>query len=710
MKTRVLLIHILLCCCLWTQAAGKMTSHELRRDYLQWATRIADSQMRHNPELWMADFVKKPKWDYTQGLVAKAMLQAYETTDDTAYLGYVKQFADYFVGSDGSIRTYKLDTYNIDRVNGGNFLYDLYRYYPEERFLQAIELLRSQLLTQPRTEEGGFWHKNIYPHQMWLDGLYMGEVFYARYAATTGDYALFDDIVNQFMVVDKHTLDAKTGLNYHGWDESKEQAWADPRTGCSPNFWSRSIGWYAMALCDVLEYMPSSHPKRAELQAILERVCKSLMRFQDKRTGMWYQVTNYPKRTGNYLESTASAMFCYAMAKGARLGYLDESYLTVARNTFRGMTEQVVRANADGTVSLTQCCAVAGLGGKPYRDGTYVYYVGETVRDDDPKGIGPFLMAAIELSKSAADFVVAQDGTGDFRTIQAAIDAVPAYRKERTVIRIKPGIYRERIIIPACKQLVSLVGDDAERCVITYGNAARTVGVFGEMLGTSGSATFYTEADDLYMENLTIENAAGEGKQIGQAVAAHVSGDRAVFFRCRFLGNQDTLFTYAEGSRQYYKECYIEGTTDFVFGWSAAVFNRCTLHSKKNSYITAASTPRSQSVGYVFLDCTLTAAEGVDSVYLGRPWREYAKTVFIGCRMGGHIRAEGWHNWHKPQAEHTAFYAEYGNQGEGAPTDKRAGWAKQLTAEQAADYTPQQLLKGTDGWNPEHIRIYYLRK
>lgn len=677
---------------------------------MQWAVRIADSQMQHNPELWTTDFLKKPKWDYTQGLVAKAMLQVYDLTEDTAYLHYVKTFADYFIGEDGSIRTYKLDTYNIDRINGGNFLYELYRFYPEERFLSAIELLRSQLLTQPRTSEGGFWHKKIYPHQMWLDGLYMGEVFYARYAATNRQEDLFDDIANQFLTIDKHTIDKRTGLNYHGWDESKQQRWADPKTGCSPHFWSRSIGWYIMALCDVLDYMPLQHPQRKELVAILQRVCKGLLPYQDKRTGMWYQVTDYPKRKGNYLESTASAMYCYAMAKGARMGCLDEDYLQVARHTFEGMLDNVIRQNADSTFSLTQCCAVAGLGGNPYRDGTYEYYVGETVRSDDPKGVGPFIMAAIELSKSAADLVVAQDGSGDFLTVQAAIDAVPAYRKQRTVIRIKPGTYRERIVIPACKQLLSLVGDDADRCIITYDNAAKTIGLFGEQLGTSGSATLYTEADDLCLENLTIANTAGEGKTIGQAVAAHVSGDRVVVRRCRFLGNQDTLFTYAEGSRQYYYDCYIEGTTDFIFGWAMAVFNHCTLHSKKNSYITAASTTAQQTTGYVFIDCLLTADDNITQVWLGRPWRQHAKTVFIGCHMGSHIRPEGWHNWNKPHAEHTAFYAEYGSTGAGAAADRRVAWSRQLTAHEAANYTPQLLLAGNDGWNPEQIRIHYRRK
>lgn len=701
---RILWILMLLCT-LHVQAEKSLPNHVLRQRYLEWATLVAHSEMEHNPELWMADFLKKPKWDYTQALVAKAMLQVYEVTEDTVYLNYVYAFADYFVAADGTIRTYKLQDYNIDRVNGGNFLYELNRFLPEERWGYAVELLRSQLLTQPRTSEGGFWHKKIYPHQMWLDGLYMGEVFYARYAHETGRPELYNDIANQFLTVDKHTCDVRTGLNYHGWDEARQQQWADSLTGCSPHFWSRSIGWYLMALCDVLDYMPYEHPDREMLVSTLQRVCKGLLRYQDKRTGMWYQVTDLPKRKGNYLESTGTAMFCYAMAKGARRGWLNDTYLDVARRTFEGLTLHAVRWNADSTVSLTRCCAVAGLGGKPYRDGTFDYYVNEPLRDDDPKGVGPFIMAALELARSAADIVVATDGTGDYRTIQAAVDAVPAYRKTRTLIRVKPGVYRERVVIPAAKQLLSLVGDDAMLTVLTYNNNAATLSLFGEPLGTSGSATFYTEADDLYVENITIANTAGP--KAGQAVAGHISGDRVVFAKCRLLGNQDTWYTYAQGSRQYYKDCYIEGTTDFIFGWSTAVFCRCIIHSKQNSYITAAATPAGQPFGYVFLQCLLTADNDVDAVYLGRPWRPYAKTVWLNCSFGRHIVPEGWHNWKKTDAERTAFYAEYGNMGQGADTAGRVPWSHVLTEEQAMDYTLRNVLGGTDDWNPEQIQTYY---
>ena len=240
---------------------GKSQNDTPRMDYLACATTIAQSEMKHNPELWMADFLAKPKWDYTQGLVAKAMLETYLATGDTAYLNYVQAFADYFLLPDGTIRTYDLSKYNLDRVNGGNFIYLLDSIRPHKEYEQAIELLRSQLASQPRTNEGGFWHKQIYPSQMWLDGLYMAEPFYAHYAVwakarthTAVEDTIFDDVVRQFRVVDSHTRNAATGLNYHGWDESKAQAWADSVTGCSPHTWGRAEGWYVMAICDVLDY------------------------------------------------------------------------------------------------------------------------------------------------------------------------------------------------------------------------------------------------------------------------------------------------------------------------------------------------------------------------------------------------------------------------------------------------------------------------
>ena len=292
------------------------------------------------------------------------------------------------------------------------------------------------------------------------------------------------------------------------------------------------------------------------------------------------------------------------------------------------------------------------------------------------------------------DLVVAKDGSGDFFTVQEAINAVPDYRKNaRTTILIKEGSYKEKVIIPASKNAVSLIGQGEVK--ITYDDYASKPNIFGENKGTSGSSSCYIYAPDFYAENITFENTSGP---VGQAVACFVSADRAYFKKCKFLGFQDTLYTYGKGCRQYYDECYIEGTVDFIFGWSTAVFNRCHIHSIGNGYITAPSTDKGQKYGYVFYNCEITANSDVDKVYLSRPWRPYAQAVFIQCNMGKHILPEGWDNWRNKNNEKTVFYAEYKSKGEGANPGKRVAYSKQL--KNTEGYSIEEVLSGNDGWNP----------
>ena len=365
---------------------------------LQLAEEIAHSEMAHNPELWTCDGAPKPKWEYTPTLMARAFIELYDATGDTTYLNHVLRFTDLFVAEDGSILTYKKSLYNMDRIQGGNFLIILNAIHPQTKYVAAIEMLREQLREQPRTSEGGFWHKQIYEHQMWLDGLFTGTTFYARYAAWKPEPEDWSDIANQFLVVDKHTL-KPNGLNHHGWDESRQMGWSNPETGCSPETWGRAEGWYVMALCDVLELMPADQPERADLEAILCRVMDALMKVQDPNTHLWYQVPDRAGEEGNYLESTCSAMYCFAMAKGARLGVLPACYKDEAQKVMDGLKAHKIAQNEDGTLSLIDCCAVAGLGGNPYRDGTYEYYIHERIRKDDPKGVAPLILACIELAK-----------------------------------------------------------------------------------------------------------------------------------------------------------------------------------------------------------------------------------------------------------------------------------------------------------------------
>ena len=291
------------------------------------------------------------------------------------------------------------------------------------------------------------------------------------------------------------------------------------------------------------------------------------------------------------------------------------------------------------------------------------------------------------------DFVVAKDGSGDFFTVQEAIDAAPDYcKQDETTIYVKDGIYEEKVTIPANKQKIHLIGQSSEKTVITWCDYAKKTGSTGYEMGTSATSTVFLYGSDFLAENITFENSAGEGKEIGQACAITVDADRVAFINCRFLANQDTIYTYGKGQKQYFRNCWIEGTTDFIFGASTCWFEDCTILCKKDSYITAASTPQNEEFGYVFRNCQVMHADGVAKVYLGRPWRSYAKTVFINCELGEHIRPEGWHNWNKPYAEETTFYAEYGSKGPGSE-GSRVEWSHVLKKKDLKKYTPENVLK-----------------
>jgi unsaturated rhamnogalacturonyl hydrolase len=392
-------VVILLACSFFTSTvlAAKKNNNN---DYLQWAITIANSEIKHNPELWQADFVKKPKWGYTQGLIAYSMTKLYLTTKDSSYFNYVKKFADLFINNKGEILTYTLDKYNIDNINGGKFLFDMYNITNEEKYLKALQLLRTQIEKHPRTKIGVFWHKKIYENQVWLDGLYMGAPFYAQCVKELKEpVANYNDVAKQLILGDSVTLDRTTGLNFHAWDESRLQKWSNPETGHSPHFWGRSMGWYMMAMVDVLDFLPKNHPQRKQIIANLNRLTKALANYQDKQTGMWYQVTDLGGKEGNYVESSCTAMYIYAIAKGINKKYLDKDFKTVVQKAYCGMIANATQVNEDGTTSITKACSVAGLGGNPYRDGSYEYYIREPIRNDDPKVIGPFILASLEMNK-----------------------------------------------------------------------------------------------------------------------------------------------------------------------------------------------------------------------------------------------------------------------------------------------------------------------
>ncbi len=350
-----------------------------------------------NPEV-----PKKVKWAYDQGVVLEGIDGVWRRTGNGEYFKYMQKSMDFFVTKEGKIERYKQADYNIDNVKNGRILLTLYKVTGNKKYFTAATSLWEQLKQHPRTKEGGFWHKKIYPYQMWLDGLYMGQPFYAEYAALIKDEKAFDDIANQFVWMEKNARDAKTGLLYHGWDESKAEAWADKTTGKSPNFWGRAMGWYGMAMVDVLENFPENHPRKKEIIAILNRFAQAVQKVQDPKSGLWFDVLDRPTGKGNYLEASASSMFVYTFAKAVRNGWLPASYFTVADKGYKGIQKEFIEQRAAGKVNLKGTVEVSGLGGKPYRDGSYEYYVSEKVITNDPKGVGAFLLAANEMEIAAA--------------------------------------------------------------------------------------------------------------------------------------------------------------------------------------------------------------------------------------------------------------------------------------------------------------------
>jgi unsaturated rhamnogalacturonyl hydrolase len=358
--------------------------------------RLADTAMNR---IWVDDRNQPgipPRWTYEQGVVLEAIEQMWYATGDPKYFRHIQKGMDYWIDENGNHKDYHLEEYNIDHITPGLAMMTLYRATGQEKYRKMVELLRSQLKTHPRTNEGGFWHKKIYPYQMWLDGLYMGEPFYAEYSALFGEDN-FNDIANQFVWMEKHARDPKTGLLYHGWDESRQQKWANKETGVSPHFWGRAMGWYAMALVDTLDQFPKGHPRRKELIDILNREAAAIERFQDAKSGVWWDILDLGGKEKNYLESSGSAMFVYALVRGVREGYLPDKYMKVATRGWEGIKREFIKTNEKGEAVWEWTVSVSGLGGKPYRDGSYEYYMSEKLRTNDAKGLGPAIKAALEM-------------------------------------------------------------------------------------------------------------------------------------------------------------------------------------------------------------------------------------------------------------------------------------------------------------------------
>lgn len=360
---------------------------------------------------WMADSIIARKtdltsyWAYEFGLTLDGILEVWRNTKDQKYFDYVKECMDTFVQKDGTIRGYDVKEYNIDHLNNGKTLLSIYQETHDENYKKALDLLRSQIEHHPRTKEGVFYHKAIYPEQIWLDGLYMGATFYAKYVKEfTQNMDEYNDIAKQFIIARKHTYDPKTGLLFHAYDDAREQPWANKETGCSKHFWSRSMGWYCMALVDTLEVLPDECEGKKELIKILNEVMEALLKVASKDSHVWYQVLDCPDRKGNYVEASGSSMIAYALFKGVRMGWLPESMRDFAKKSYQGLLDEFITETPMGTICLNKICFVAGLGGKDtaaygYRDGSFAYYMSEPIVTNEPKGLGPFILAAAEYER-----------------------------------------------------------------------------------------------------------------------------------------------------------------------------------------------------------------------------------------------------------------------------------------------------------------------
>lgn len=355
-----------------------------------------------NYSQWMADSIIAHKinltdhWGYEYGLTLEGIYDVYKKTSDKKYLDFITKTMDTFINADGSINGYRLDEHNIDHLNNGKIVLKLWDETSDERYKKAAFNLHEQIKTHPRTSEGVFWHKAIYPHQIWCDGLYMGAAFLAAFASRFGNEQDFDDIAMQFLKSYPHLKDEKTGLLYHAYDESKSMYWCDPNTGVSPHFWARAMGWYVMALADVIELMPRTHKDRQALCAILKECLISLVKVQDKNAGVWYQILDLAERKQNYLEASASCMITAALFKAIRLNILDESFTKIAKFAYQGLIAEFVLETSEHLLNLNKICYVGGLGGQVRRDGSFAYYMSEPIISNEPKGLGPFLFASIE--------------------------------------------------------------------------------------------------------------------------------------------------------------------------------------------------------------------------------------------------------------------------------------------------------------------------
>ena len=389
-------IFYVLLALIMTSCSGQSSAKKSGSTEQKWSVRMANTVMTQADSL--TKYVAgNPKWAYDVAFLGMAIDRLGSL--DPKYSKYMETWVDYFVHPDGSVTDYRLKEYNLDRIFPGRNVMTVYRRNPDPKYKLALDNFIEQLKTHPKTNSGGYWHKQIYPWQMWLDGIFMGSTFMVQYAKEFNAPEWYDVVTAQTKMIYEKTLDPATGLLMHAWDESHQQKWCNPTTGQSQYPWSRAMGWYVMAILDILDYLPADHPDRADLINILQKSCDALLKVRDPKSGIWYQVLNHGGREGNYLEGSGSAMYIYVYAKGARLGYLDNKYRDIASDAFDDFIKELVTVDEKGKVIIRNICGGCGLGGNPYRDGSYEYYINEKRFDNDTKGVAPFILAAIELDR-----------------------------------------------------------------------------------------------------------------------------------------------------------------------------------------------------------------------------------------------------------------------------------------------------------------------
>lgn len=381
---------------LFSSCGSQPVSEKKNEAELKWSVRMANTVINRSDSLvYYVD--RHPKWAYDVAFLGMAIDRLGAV--DSGYSRYMEDWVDYFVRPDGSVIDYRKDEFNLDRIFPGRNVLTVYRRRGDSKYKIALDGFIDQLRAHPMTQSGGYWHKQIYPWQMWLDGIFMGSTYMVQYASEFGAPEWFDVAVNQAVMAYDKTLDKESGLLMHAWDESRQQKWCDPETGRSRYPWSRATGWYLMALTDILEYLPDDHPGRGDLLRRLQSTSEALLKVQDPATGLWFQVLNQGGREGNYIEGSGSAMFTYVFARAAHRGYLDKSYLEIAEKAFNNIVKELITIDSDGNLTMHNIVGGCGLGGNPYRDGSYEYYVNEKRVDNDTKGVAPFILAALELDK-----------------------------------------------------------------------------------------------------------------------------------------------------------------------------------------------------------------------------------------------------------------------------------------------------------------------